>query len=226
MPRWGPWGRKGWVWWDAVPKGGDGGSKSDWNHIQSTGLQSRRQAVGSHRFGHRRDGQPSPIVRTAPVGTGWLTSPSGHGRGSPPGPPALPHCSPGQKIVMPLEKPIKATGHLQILFGNLAPEVCRRCQTCTHTWSETQFWCRVHGSQIVILHSNLHQQRSFSPWSPKKSILRTCMRVRMWVLPTPEPSLKASPASTQTPIPISGFCGQDHWQGGSALQRPCLGVRL
>ncbi|RVU24847.1 dihydroxy-acid dehydratase [Sandaracinomonas limnophila] len=27
-----------------------------------------------------------------------------------------------QKIVMPLDKPIKKTGHLQILFGNLAPE--------------------------------------------------------------------------------------------------------
>lgn len=27
----------------------------------------------------------------------------------------------GQDIIMPLEKPIKPSGHLQILFGNLAP---------------------------------------------------------------------------------------------------------
>jgi len=30
--------------------------------------------------------------------------------------------SPGQKVIMPIEKPIKKTGHIQILFGNLAPE--------------------------------------------------------------------------------------------------------
>src|SRR5207237_7623001 len=33
----------------------------------------------------------------------------------------LPGLSPGQQIVQPLEKPIKATGHIQILRGNLAP---------------------------------------------------------------------------------------------------------
>lgn len=30
--------------------------------------------------------------------------------------------SPGQKVILPLETPIKETGHLQILWGNLAPE--------------------------------------------------------------------------------------------------------
>ncbi|MEZ6104103.1 MAG: dihydroxy-acid dehydratase [Pirellulaceae bacterium] len=34
----------------------------------------------------------------------------------------LPGLSAGQPIVQPLEKPIKATGHIQILRGNLAPE--------------------------------------------------------------------------------------------------------
>jgi len=34
----------------------------------------------------------------------------------------LPSLTPGQPIVMPLSKPIKATGHIQILKGNLAPE--------------------------------------------------------------------------------------------------------
>jgi dihydroxy-acid dehydratase len=34
----------------------------------------------------------------------------------------LPPLTPGQSIVMPLSKPIKATGHIQILKGNLAPE--------------------------------------------------------------------------------------------------------
>jgi dihydroxy-acid dehydratase len=34
----------------------------------------------------------------------------------------LPALTPGQQIVMPLSKPIKATGHIQILKGNLAPE--------------------------------------------------------------------------------------------------------
>lgn len=33
-----------------------------------------------------------------------------------------PPLSEGQKIIMPLENPIKKTGHLQILWGNLAPE--------------------------------------------------------------------------------------------------------
>jgi dihydroxy-acid dehydratase len=34
----------------------------------------------------------------------------------------LPSLSPEQKVILPLEKPIKATGHIQILKGNLAPE--------------------------------------------------------------------------------------------------------
>jgi dihydroxy-acid dehydratase len=34
----------------------------------------------------------------------------------------LPSLKSGQKIVQPVEKPIKATGHIQILRGNLAPE--------------------------------------------------------------------------------------------------------
>jgi dihydroxy-acid dehydratase len=34
----------------------------------------------------------------------------------------LPGLKPGQTVVQPLSKPIKATGHIQILFGNLAPE--------------------------------------------------------------------------------------------------------
>ncbi|HLQ77537.1 MAG TPA: dihydroxy-acid dehydratase [Terriglobia bacterium] len=34
----------------------------------------------------------------------------------------LPALTPGQPIVMPRSKPIKATGHIQILKGNLAPE--------------------------------------------------------------------------------------------------------
>jgi dihydroxy-acid dehydratase len=34
----------------------------------------------------------------------------------------LPGLSPEQKVILPLEKPIKATGHIQILKGNLAPE--------------------------------------------------------------------------------------------------------
>jgi dihydroxy-acid dehydratase len=34
----------------------------------------------------------------------------------------LPSLSPEQQVIQPLEKPIKATGHIQILKGNLAPE--------------------------------------------------------------------------------------------------------
>ena len=34
----------------------------------------------------------------------------------------LPGLSEGQKVVMPFDQPIKKTGHLQILYGNLAPE--------------------------------------------------------------------------------------------------------
>ena len=36
----------------------------------------------------------------------------------------LPGFKAGQDVVLPLDKPIKATGHLQILYGNLAPEGC------------------------------------------------------------------------------------------------------
>lgn len=36
----------------------------------------------------------------------------------------LPGLSEGQQIIMPLDKPLKKTGHLQILYGNLAPEGC------------------------------------------------------------------------------------------------------
>jgi len=32
------------------------------------------------------------------------------------------HLSEGQEIIMPFDKPIKQTGHIQILYGNLAPE--------------------------------------------------------------------------------------------------------
>jgi dihydroxy-acid dehydratase len=35
---------------------------------------------------------------------------------------SLPGLSEGQKVIYPLEKPIKETGHIQILRGNLAPE--------------------------------------------------------------------------------------------------------
>lgn len=35
---------------------------------------------------------------------------------------ALPGLSPGQDVVRPLERPLKPTGHLEILRGNLAPE--------------------------------------------------------------------------------------------------------
>ncbi|BDA41163.1 Dihydroxy-acid dehydratase [Coccomyxa sp. Obi] len=37
---------------------------------------------------------------------------------------SVPDLSEGQQVIMPLEHPIKATGHLQILYGNLAPEGC------------------------------------------------------------------------------------------------------
>ena len=31
-----------------------------------------------------------------------------------------------QQVIMPLETPIKPSGHIQILYGNLAPQVCKR----------------------------------------------------------------------------------------------------
>ncbi len=34
----------------------------------------------------------------------------------------VPNLKAGQDVVMPLEKPLKASGHIQILYGNLAPE--------------------------------------------------------------------------------------------------------
>ena len=36
----------------------------------------------------------------------------------------LPELTPGQAVILPLERPIKATGHIQILRGNLAPGGC------------------------------------------------------------------------------------------------------
>lgn len=36
----------------------------------------------------------------------------------------LPGLKAGQDVVLPLDKPIKSTGHLQILYGNVAPEGC------------------------------------------------------------------------------------------------------
>lgn len=35
----------------------------------------------------------------------------------------LPGLTPGQDIICPLAHPLKATGHLQILYGNLSTEV-------------------------------------------------------------------------------------------------------
>jgi len=35
---------------------------------------------------------------------------------------ACPDFSPGQDVIMPLDKPIKETGHIQILYGDVAPE--------------------------------------------------------------------------------------------------------
>jgi dihydroxy-acid dehydratase len=32
-----------------------------------------------------------------------------------------PDLAPGQSVIMPLESPIKETGHIQILYGNVAP---------------------------------------------------------------------------------------------------------
>ena len=36
----------------------------------------------------------------------------------------LPGLKEGQQVIVPFDKPIKKTGHLQILYGNLAPEGC------------------------------------------------------------------------------------------------------
>jgi dihydroxy-acid dehydratase len=36
----------------------------------------------------------------------------------------LPGLKEGQDVILPLDSPIKATGHLQILYGNIAPEGC------------------------------------------------------------------------------------------------------
>lgn len=37
---------------------------------------------------------------------------------------ALPGLKQGQDVIQTIEKPIKSSGHLQILYGNLAPEGC------------------------------------------------------------------------------------------------------
>lgn len=34
----------------------------------------------------------------------------------------VPELKAGQDVVLPLERPIKESGHIQILYGNLAPE--------------------------------------------------------------------------------------------------------
>ena len=34
----------------------------------------------------------------------------------------VPDLKAGQEVILPLEKPIKETGHIQILYGNMAPE--------------------------------------------------------------------------------------------------------
>ena len=34
-----------------------------------------------------------------------------------------PDLTDGQKVIVPLETPIKESGHIQILYGNLAPQV-------------------------------------------------------------------------------------------------------
>ncbi len=35
-----------------------------------------------------------------------------------------PGLKPGQDVILPLETPLKATGHLEIMYGSLAPEGC------------------------------------------------------------------------------------------------------
>jgi dihydroxy-acid dehydratase len=35
---------------------------------------------------------------------------------------SVPDLKVGQEVILPLEKPIKETGHIQILYGNMAPE--------------------------------------------------------------------------------------------------------
>ena len=36
----------------------------------------------------------------------------------------LPSLKQGQEVIVPIESPIKPSGHIQILYGNLAPEGC------------------------------------------------------------------------------------------------------
>jgi len=35
---------------------------------------------------------------------------------------SVPDLKVGQDVILPLESPIKETGHIQILYGNIAPE--------------------------------------------------------------------------------------------------------
>lgn len=35
---------------------------------------------------------------------------------------SVPELKAGQDVILPVESPIKATGHIQILYGNIAPE--------------------------------------------------------------------------------------------------------
>ena len=69
----------------------------------------------------------------------------------------LPGLTPGQQIVQPLSAPIKATGHLQILKGNLAPEG----SVAKITGKEgLQFSgpAKVYDSEEDMLHGLQHQQ--------------------------------------------------------------------
>eukprot|EP00798_Chlamydomonas_sp_ICE-L_P008684 gene8684-34131_t len=53
---------------------------------------------------------------------------------------SVPELSAGQDVILPVESPIKATGHLQILYGNLAPE--GSVAKITGTWHLRALWLR------------------------------------------------------------------------------------
>ena len=36
----------------------------------------------------------------------------------------MPDLQAGQKLIFPIDRPIKSSGHIQIMYGNLAPEGC------------------------------------------------------------------------------------------------------
>ena len=52
---------------------------------------------------------------------------------------SCPDLSPGQEVIMPLDNPIKKTGHLQCLYGNIAPEGSVAKAGTTHTHTSTRF---------------------------------------------------------------------------------------